>query len=120
MPKPIRVNLINNHSLILSVLTPYYPAIVWRKTDIVIGRYEMPIDYADQQKIKDHLQGNNNQCPLCGTNNWAINDEFVSPLFIDLEYKRPIEGKLLPMVVLICNDCGYVRLVAAGKVGLLS
>lgn len=80
----------------------------------------MPIDHADKQKIEDHLQGRNNQCPLCGANTWTILDEFVSPLCIDPEYKRPIEGKLLPMVALICNDCGYVRQVAAGKVGLLS
>lgn len=80
----------------------------------------MPIDYADQQKIKEHLQGRNNQCPLCGTNTWTIFDDLVSVLCVDLEYKRPIEGKFLPMVALICGDCGYVRQVAAGKVGLLS
>ena len=80
----------------------------------------MSIDYTDQQKIRDHLQGRNNQCPICGTNNWTTLDELTSPLCIDLEYKRPIEGKLLPMVVFICNDCGYIRQVAAGKVGLVS
>jgi len=41
-------------------------------------------------------------------------------LCVDLEYKRAIEGKLLPIVILICNDCGYVRQIAAGKIGLLT
>ena len=80
----------------------------------------MPIDYTAQQKIKDHLQGHNNQCIVCSANNWTIFDDFVSPLCVDIEYKRPIEGKLLPMVALICNDCGYIRQIAAGKVGLIS
>ena len=80
----------------------------------------MSIGYSEQQRIKDHLQGRNNQCPICGVNNWAIFEDLLSPLCIDLEYKRPIEGKLLPVVVLICNDCGYIRQLSAKKVGLLS
>lgn len=80
----------------------------------------MSIGYSEQQKIREHLQGRNNQCPVCGANNWAIFDDLLSPLCIDLEYKRPIEGKLLPVVALICNDCGHVRQIAAGKLGLLS
>jgi len=80
----------------------------------------MPMGLEEQQKIRNHLQGRNNQCPVCETNNWSIFEDLVSPLCMDLEYKRAIEGKLLPIVVLICNDCGYVRQIAAGKIGLLT
>ena len=80
----------------------------------------MPLGYEEQQRIRNHLQGRNNRCPVCNGNNWAICEDFLSPLCIDVEYRRPIEGKLLPMVGLICNDCGYVRQIAAAKVGLIS
>lgn len=80
----------------------------------------MSMGYEEQQKIKDHLQGRNNFCPVCNANSWTVFDDLLSPFCIDLEYKRPIEGKFLPIVALICNDCGYVRQIAAGKVGLIS
>jgi C4-type Zn-finger protein len=79
----------------------------------------MPIGYAEQEQIRNHLQGWNNNCPVCQANNWTIFEDFVSPFCVDIEYKRPIEGKLLPMVVLICSDCGYVRQISAVKVGLI-
>jgi len=79
----------------------------------------MPIGSEEQQKIMNHLQGRNNKCPVCGTNNWMIFEDLVSPLCIDIEYKRAIEGKFLPVIEIICNDCGYVWQIAAVKIGLL-
>lgn len=83
----------------------------------------MPLGYSENEKIKAHLEGKNNSCPLCGNNNWGIFDEVVSPVCFDIEYKRIIEGKLLPVVLLICNEfcneCGNVRQISAMKVGLL-
>ena len=80
----------------------------------------MLIGYEEQQKIKNHLQGRNNQCPICDANDWTVVDDLLSPFCIDVEYKRPIEGKFLPIVALICNDCGYIRQIAARKVGVIS
>ena len=80
----------------------------------------MPIDDKARQKIIDHLQGRNHQCPLCGTNKWSICDDLFSPVFIDLEHKKPVEDKILPIVALMCDECGNIRQIAAGKIGLLS
>lgn len=79
----------------------------------------MPLGYGENEKIKAHLEGKNNNCPLCGNNNWGIFDEVVSLACFDIEYKRIIEGKLLPVVLLICSECGNVRQISALKVGLL-
>ena len=80
----------------------------------------MPISYEERQKIRDHLQRHNNRCPVCGADNWTVFDDVLSPFCIDVKYRRPIEGKFLPVVALICNDCGYVRQIAAKKVGLIN
>lgn len=80
----------------------------------------MAIGYSEQQRIQSHLQGKNNSCPLCSTNSWGIAEDLIVAPFFDREYKRVIEGKVFPMVALICNDCGYVRQIAAAKMGLIS
>jgi len=79
----------------------------------------MPFTYEQREKITSHMSGRRNECPVCGTNRWDLFDDLIASMCIDVEYKRPIEGKLLPTVALICGECGYVRQVAAGKVGLL-
>jgi C4-type Zn-finger protein len=80
----------------------------------------MPIGNEQQQRVRNHLQGRNNRCPVCDANNWTVFEDLLSPFCIDVEYRRPIEVKFLPIVALICNDCGYVRQIAARKVGLIS
>lgn len=79
----------------------------------------MPLDSDAKSRIQDHLQGRNNACPGCTSNNWTVFEDLVASVCIDAEYKRPIEGKYLPMVALICGECGQIRQIAAGPVGLL-
>ena len=80
----------------------------------------MPFTAGQLQAVTAHLQGKNNACPICGANNWAIFDDLIAATCVDVEYKRPIQGKLLPMVALICNECGNVRQITAKSVGLLN
>ncbi len=79
----------------------------------------MALGYSERQKIQEFLNGKNNACPMCSTNNWEAAEDLVITPFFDLEYKRVIEGKVLPMVALICHDCGYVRQISAAKLGLI-
>ena len=79
----------------------------------------MALGYANEKKIRNHLERRNNRCPLCGSNHWEIFDDLVSLICFDVEYKRPIEGKIVPIVILICSDCGDIRQISAKKVGLL-
>lgn len=79
----------------------------------------MPLSSNEQQKIQDFMKGKNNSCSICRANSWGICDDLIVAPFFDLEYKRIIEGKVLPMIALICNECGNVRQIAAAKVGLM-
>ena len=79
----------------------------------------MPLGHSERRKIKDFLNGKNNACPMCLTNNWELPEDLTIAPFFDIEYKRVIEGKVLPMVALICHDCGYIRQIAAAKLGLI-
>lgn len=79
----------------------------------------MALDDEKQQKIRSHLEGRNNRCPVCDTNKWIIFDDLISPICFDIEYRRPIEGKFFPFVALICNECGYIWQMSAMKVGLI-
>jgi len=80
----------------------------------------MSLIYSEQQRIQNFMNGKNNSCPVGSANSWGITDDLIVAPFFDLEYKRIIEGKVLPMVGLICNGCGYVRQFAAAKMGLIS
>ena len=78
----------------------------------------MPLGSSDKQIIRDHVEGLNCSCPLCGSRQWEMCDDLASPLSVDLEYKRTIEGKYIPMVILICSNCGNIVQISAKKVGL--
>lgn len=80
----------------------------------------MPSERELQERLVDHLKGRNCQCPVCGTNNWNMCGDLVSPPCWDAEYRRPIEGRVLPLVVLICSECGFIRQFSALKLGLVS
>lgn len=79
----------------------------------------MSIGYSERQTIENSLRGKNDVCPMCSTNNWEFVDDFVIAPCFDLEYKRVIEGRVLLMVALICNECGYVRQISAAQLGLI-
>ena len=79
----------------------------------------MPFTDSQMNRIKNHLEGRKNECPICGTNNWTIWEDFIAPIAIDIEFKQPIQGKFLPMVAFICSECGNVRQISAGAIGLL-
>lgn len=79
----------------------------------------MPFTSSQQHQIEEHLRDHNNACPVCRTNRWEIFEDLIASVAIDVEYKQIIQGKFLPMVALICSDCGFVRQIGAGKIGLL-
>ena len=79
----------------------------------------MSLGYSENGKIKTHVEGKDNSCPLCGNNDWMVFDEIVSPVCFDREYRRIVEGKLFPVILLICNECGNIRQISAMKIGML-
>lgn len=58
-------------------------------------------------------------CYVCRGLDWTLYEEFViSPAF-DMDYKRPIEGLLLPFIVVICKNCGNSHFFNAKEIGIL-
>lgn len=54
-------------------------------------------------------------CPSCGNNNWAFPQEAAQlPQWSNV---FPAPG--IPTVVMICNNCGYIRLHALAPLGLI-
>jgi predicted nucleic-acid-binding Zn-ribbon protein len=47
-------------------------------------------------------------CPLCGSGNFTSTDGFI-PQAVRTEGGNPIEMSVLPTIVIICVNCGYVR-----------
>lgn len=59
----------------------------------------------------------NANCPSCNKNDWDMNKEeedFSSyiQLGIASEEKIPVGGRVIPAVVMVCRNCGFVRQMA--------
>jgi predicted nucleic-acid-binding Zn-ribbon protein len=58
------------------------------------------------------LQGVNLNCPMCGSSQWETGE-------IALGVNVNDQGNTLPMVQLVCRNCGYVMLFAAMPIELV-
>jgi len=64
-------------------------------------------------------------CPMCGNKQWTLADSYVKPLVqnqIEVNragHVRPNDG-FLPLVALICNQCGFTSQHSVGMLGLLN
>lgn len=77
----------------------------------------MPLGSNELRTVQDHLSGHSVTCPICHATSWGIQPDFVALGYVDLEYKRMIEGKVHPVVIMVCNDCGYLLTFSAEKLG---
>lgn len=63
------------------------------------------------------LWWHNQTCPICGNAGFSISEELVQTVsYPDAAVSR---GAGYPMVMLICNSCGYTLLFNAVKMGLV-
>lgn len=80
----------------------------------------MPLSYDQQNKIKEALTSTlQNPCAVCGARNWEIHSELSFFPMLDPEYKTPIEGKVYPVVLVVCTSCYNALSFSAMKMGLL-
>ena len=79
----------------------------------------MPLD--DEQRLKlakwFSLKKVTPICPSCGHNNWQTGD-IVTGMPTMKGGGIVVGGPSIPMVQVICTNCGYVRLYAAVPLGL--
>jgi len=81
----------------------------------------MPLSSEQERKIKQELSSyiQFTNCNFCNGNQWTLNNELVGLPVFDTEHKMTVEGSLMPMVVLTCNNCGHAHYFSAMKLGIL-
>lgn len=57
-------------------------------------------------------------CPLCSHSNWTLGDNVVAATTTSLGGGMVIGGPFVPMVQLICTNCGFVAHHAIGALGI--
>lgn len=72
-----------------------------------------------KQTIQQALQSKGfGACPLCRQNNWQLWDGFVQAPAVSLSGDIAFGGSHVPMVQIICTNCGFVSHHAAGVLGI--
>jgi hypothetical protein len=79
----------------------------------------MPLNQKQQALFKSWIDKHdvNPNCPGCGKNDMWAAGEVVATSMLDEEGFH-VEGKLIPMVQLVCNNCASILLFAATPIGL--
>lgn len=58
-------------------------------------------------------------CPVCGSNEWDIHDVAALPHMHTGPGKPGMDiGRLIPVVPMMCSNCGFYYLFSALKIGL--
>jgi predicted nucleic-acid-binding Zn-ribbon protein len=78
----------------------------------------MPLTPAQVQKLENWLTSKklNPTCPSCGGRKWAPVD-IISANTVTAK-GTAIGGNTVPMVQMVCSNCGFVKLYAAVPMGL--
>jgi len=79
----------------------------------------MPLDQNQIEKVQEHLRTHRliQECSFCRAAQWGVGDIVASPRFSggDTDFGEVT----VPMVQVICGNCGYVMHFAAKPVGLV-
>ena len=72
-----------------------------------------------KQTIKDALQKKGfGACPMCKQSNWQVGDDLVHSPVTTLGGPMSLGGPHIPMVQIVCTNCGFVAHHAAGVLGI--
>lgn len=79
----------------------------------------MALTDLQKETVKEAL-GNKmkGSCSTCLQNNWTIGDELVASVVASLQGGLGLGGPYIPMVQVICNNCGFVAHYAVAKLGI--
>lgn len=81
----------------------------------------MPLSEEEKQDIARRLneRGVVQPCPRCDTNNWFIADGYARVSLQDSPSSPYLlGGRGIPAAILVCTNCGYLSLHAAGILGI--
>lgn len=58
------------------------------------------------------------RCPMCGSNQWTLGGEIVSNTTVSVGGSVSLGGPFIPLIQLICNECGFTSHHALGALGV--
>lgn len=75
----------------------------------------------DREKIIKILSKRigNFTCPICHEGHLSLVDGYSSHVLTDNFHVINMDGKIIPFVMLVCNNCGFISQHALGTIGLL-
>lgn len=83
----------------------------------------MPLTNEQLEKLNKYLSSYFKsfgcKCPVCENRNWTFENELAVYQTYDTQYKMIIEGQVVPMVLISCNNCHYTLQFNAIKLGVL-
>ncbi len=75
----------------------------------------------ERKKIIDILNQRIGQsiCPICHKGHFSIVDGYSSIMLANNYHEINLGGSVLPYVMLVCDNCGFISQHALGSLGLL-
>ena len=58
-------------------------------------------------------------CPICKKGHFSLIDGYSSHVLTDNYRMINLDGKMIPFIMLACNNCGFISQHALGSLGLL-
>jgi ribosomal protein S27AE len=77
----------------------------------------------DGNRVIEHLRqkwGANRFCPMCGVNQWSVQDSMYQLLQLNQGAALVIGSPVIPVIPVVCNNCGNTVLVNAIAAGLMT
>ena len=68
-----------------------------------------------QKNLQQKIRGN---CPMCGQSAWSLQEEVVTTTTASLGGGMAMGGGFVPMIQVICTNCGFVAHHAVGSLGI--
>ena len=78
---------------------------------------DLPPNFKDSIIATLKERGAKASCEICDQNNWAVTDQPGSVIIEDKSGSWTVPPPRIPAAVLICNNCGNIRLHAMGVMG---
>lgn len=75
----------------------------------------------DRKKIIDFFEERIKKfdCPICHNGHFSIVDGYSNHVLTADYHEIALSGKILPFIMLVCDNCGFISYHALGTLGLL-